>query len=133
MAKRDYLTPDSINTAGDEPYRLILSTLNPRWESHDASTDRGLSLMQRLNAENVKVAPYSVRQPRQTSDAPQYVSLQAKRAVDAAAKAAEDAGKKVFQWSRPVLIAAAVVAGVLGFVLVKPYLPTPSHPQLGTS
>jgi len=143
-AKRSIFA-DNLNDSGDAPYRALMGAFNPRWQQNDASTNRPLQLLQRLNTEGVQVAPYTVRQPRETSDAYQYMARkplqyfvadpvrQAAHHVDSGIAAAEEGAKKAFEWSKPVLIAAAVVAGVLGFVLVKPYLPTPPHPQLGTS
>lgn len=130
------LFDDNLNPAGDEPYRALLSTLNSRWQAHDMTTDRVAILMSRLGAENIPVAPYTVRQPKSTDDATNWM-VQHPAAYFVAepaariAQGAADVAQKAADWSKPIIIAAAVVAGMVGLVLVKTYLPPPPR-QLGT-
>jgi hypothetical protein len=130
---KNLLTPDSLNTTGDTPYRMILAAINPKWESHDASADRILNLRQRLSAAGAKMSSYAVPQPRKSSDFDlnvfQTTDKAARNLEDAAHKAArnlEDAAHKAFQWSQPVVIAAVVTAGLVGLLALKSYLP-PAH------
>ena len=44
----------------------------------------------------------------------------------------QDITKPLLDWSRPIVIAVAAIAGVMGFFLIKSYLPAP-HRQLGTN
>jgi hypothetical protein len=128
---------DALNSDGDSYYRQVLATLNPRWEQHDASTDRVGILLARLKTEGKTVAPYAVRQPRAGSDAAAQMTAHPaqyfiQQPIQAAAGAAESAGSALATWSRPVVIAVAAIAGVMGFFLIKSYLPAP-HRQLGTN
>ena len=127
---------DNLNPDGDAPYKAILSVINPRWAEHDASTDRVGLLMSRLNAEGIKVAPYTVRQPGAKDDAANYMQQHPVDyfIADPASKIAQgaaDAGKAALTWSKPVLIAAVCVAGAVGLILVKTYLPPPHLGTLG--
>jgi hypothetical protein len=59
---------DNRNPAGDAPYKRLMATLNPRWESHDASTDRVGTLRSRLAAAGATMSRYTVPQPGAHSD-----------------------------------------------------------------
>jgi hypothetical protein len=127
---------DNLNPEGDSYYKAILSVFNPRWQQHDGATDRAVSLMNRLNAEGIKVAPYTVRQPGPKDDAMNYaqqhpvdyfITSPAQQLIQGAG----DIAKPVLDWTRPIVIAIAALATVMGFFLIKSYLPTPRS-NLGT-
>lgn len=127
---------DNLNPEGDSYYKSVLSVLNPRWAQHDATTDRVASLYTRVQAEGKTIAPYTVRQPGPKSDASNYMF---NHPVDHfitdpyhhLKDDIGDAAKPLLDWSRPIIIAVAAIAGVLGFVVLKTYLPPPPR-QLGT-
>ena len=127
---------DNLNPEGDSYYKSILTVLNPRWQQHDASTDRVGLLHSRLASEGIAVAPYTVRQPDAKDDASNYMF---NHPVDHfitdpyhhLKDDIGDAAKPLLDWSRPIIIAIAAIAGVLGFVVLKTYLPPPPR-QLGT-
>ena len=127
---------DNLNPEGDSYYRSILTVLNPRWQQHDASTDRVGLLHSRLASEGITVAPYTVRQPDASDDAANYMFQHPVDffVTDPGTKllhGAQDAAKPILDWSKPIIIAIAAIAGVLGFVVLKTYLPPPPR-QLGT-
>jgi hypothetical protein len=126
---------DNLNPEGDSYYKAILGTFNPRWQQHDASTDRLGLLHTRLASEGISVAPYTVRQPGPKDDAMNYaeahpvdyfIASPAKGLI----QGAQDAAKPLLDWSRPIVIAVAAIAGVMGFFLIKSYLPAPHIGQL---
>jgi hypothetical protein len=127
---------DNLNPEGDSYYKAILATLNPRWQQHDASTDRIGLLHTRLASEGITVAPYTVRQPGPKDDATNYaqqhpvdyfIASPAQQLIQGAG----DIAKPLLDWSRPIVIAVAAIASVMGFFLIKSYLPAPR--QLGTN
>lgn len=127
---------DNLNPEGDSYYRAILGTINPNWQQHDASTDRIGLLHKKLATEGIKVAPYTVRQPGASDDAANYmfqhpvdffVTDPTKKLI----QAGQDITKPLLDWSRPIVIAVAAIAGVMGFFLIKSYLPPPHLGTLG--
>ena len=129
---------DNLNPEGDSYYKAILSVFNPRWQQHDASTDRLLSLHSRLAAEGITIAPYTVRQPGAKDDAANYMQQHPVDffITDPGTKlfeGAKDVASKAADWTRPIVIAVAALATVMGFFLIKSYLPPPRHLEtLGT-
>ena len=127
---------DNLNPEGDSYYKSILSVFNPWWQNHDATTDRLRLLHTRLASEGITVAPYTVRQPGASDDAANYMFQHPVDyfVTDPGTKllqGAQDAAKSILDWSKPIIIAVAAIAGVLGFVVLKTYLPPPPR-QLGT-
>jgi hypothetical protein len=106
------LTPDSINTTGDSPYKLVLQSLNPAWAAHSQDSDRIFQLRHRLSAAGATMTQYFVRQPIKDLESPHLVGDVLKAPLAEAAKTA-----KYTVW--------AILAGVfvLGVVLIKALAP----------
>lgn len=102
------LTPDSINTTGDSPYKVVLQSLNPNYLAHDASSDRIFQLRRRLAAGGATMTPYSVRQPIPDLEGPHTVG---------------DALKAPLETAKYTLWAILGGVFVLAIVLVKALAP----------
>ena len=122
---------DNRNPAGDAPDKRLMATLNPRWESHDASTDRVLTLRQRLQAAGATMSKYSVPQPGAHSDYRMDVVMHPSEVLlphevrEAAANAwdhTKAAAEAAFDWTKYIkygLLGLAGVATLLLFTAAK--------------
>lgn len=143
LLQHDYEAAKKSAGIQDTVYKAILTALNPNWQQHDASTDRLLDLNRRLAAAGHPVAPYTVPQPMH----PDFDRHPLQGAKDIASQAwdetvkdadvlwqdTKDVAQKITTWSRPVLIAIAAIAALLGFTLIRVYLPAPQPRQLPPS
>jgi hypothetical protein len=120
-----HLLPDNM-VGEDGLYYEVLYVFNLGWKEHNAATDTLMNLRSRLQAAGAKMSPYTVPQPKAGTDFQQNVF----KAADDAWKGIGDAAHKTLDWTRPIVIAATVVAGAVGFLLIKSYLPPPRN--LGT-
>jgi hypothetical protein len=128
------LTPDSINTTGDSPYKLVLQALNPAWQQHSADSSRIFQLRARLQSAGATMTPYFVRQPIQNLETPHTVG----DALKAPLQDLGDVAKKAATQAKYTLWAVIGGVFVLGVILIKSlapaagsiakaYLPPPPH------
>lgn len=120
------LTPDAINTTADVPYKLILSAINPRYNLHDASTDRLMQLRGRLAAAGAMMTQYAVRQPIYTQELGTMFTRATDpitQGIEAAAHAARKPIGDAFDFAKYTIWFVIGGVVVLGFALIKAAAP----------